>query len=79
MAGEPLILRVHRASPLEASLGAFQLDREAPRSTPKTVEQHTPTCRSFAKWLKAQGVINVPRITPYHIRAYLVSLQPRRC
>ena len=74
---EHLMLHVWQPSPLRASLFAFLLHRQASRCTPKTLEHYEYTCGSFVEWLGVQGILDVGQITAHHIRAYLVSLQPR--
>jgi site-specific recombinase XerD len=53
------------------------LDREAARSTPKTLTHHTYTLGSFVSWLQEQGVNCPSYTTARHIRTYLVCLQRR--
>lgn len=77
MNAEHLMLQVWQPSPLQASLSAFLLDRQASRCTLKTLEHYQYTCGSFVDWLGAQGVLGVGQVTAHHIRAYLVSLQQR--
>lgn len=64
-------------TPLDASLSAFLLDREASHCTLKTLEHYQYTCGSFIQWLRIRGVADVAHIGPHHIRTYLVSLQRR--
>lgn len=65
------------ASPLTLSLDAFLLSREAMRCTPKTLDAYRYALGNFAAFLQSQGIHDPQRITPHHIRAYLVSLQRR--
>lgn len=65
------------ATPLEAALTAFLLDREARRCTPKTLEHYLYTVGGFVAFLAAQSVTTPQAITPHDVRAYLVSLQAR--
>ena len=62
-------------TPLDASLSAFLLDREAARCTPKTLEHYRYTCGGFVEWLRSRGISDVAHVTSHHVRAYLVSLQ----
>jgi integrase/recombinase XerC/integrase/recombinase XerD len=62
-------------SPLDASLQAFLLDREASRCTAKTLQHYQYTVGSFVEWLKRLGIQNTHTVTAPHIRAYLVELQ----
>ncbi len=64
-------------TPLNLHYQSFLLDREAARCTVKTLQYYRYTVGSFASWLQRQGVTDPHRITPNHIRQYLVSLQRR--
>jgi len=64
-------------SPLDLSLSAFLLDREASRCTSKTLQRYRYTVGGFIEFLKSQGLKEMSRIDPQHIRLYLVSLQKR--
>jgi site-specific recombinase XerD len=63
--------------PLQATLDAFLLSRQAMRCTPKTLTHYTYTVGGFVERLQGQGVRDPQSITPHHVRAYLVSLQRR--
>ena len=77
MSLEHLMLYDSSASPLDVSLSAFLLDREAARCTAKTLEHYQYTCGGFVAFLEAAGIRDVQGITPHLIRSYLVSLQRR--
>lgn len=72
------LLTTQPASPLDAALTAFLLDREAARCTVKTLEHYRYTAGGFVAWLRNRGVSDVGGITPTHVRAYLVELQRRQ-
>ena len=77
MSLEHLMLHGSTASPLDVSLSAFLLDREASRCTAKTLEHYRYTCGGFVAFLEADGIRDVHQITPPLIRLFLVSLQRR--
>ena len=73
-------LRLHPVDvgvPLQPSVSAFLLDRDASRCTAKTLEHYEYTCGSFVRWLVARRCVEPSEIHPHEIRAYVVSLQRR--
>ena len=63
--------------PLYVAMRAFMISRRSARCTAKTLEHYDYTVGGFVGWLTAQGVPDVERVTPDHIREYLITLQER--
>ena len=74
--GEHLtLLKPQRYTPLQASLDAFLLSKQAARCTAKTLVHYRYTVGNFVAFLHRQGVSDLEQITPNHIRRFLVELQ----
>jgi len=66
-----------RITPLVSHLDAFLLAQEAAHNTPATLRHYRYTVGSFIRFLNHEAVTALQTITPYHIRAFLVSLERR--
>ena len=66
-----------KGMPVDMAMKAFMISRRAARCTAKTLEHYDYTVGGFIGWLAAHGVRDVQRVTPHHIRAYLIALQDR--
>ncbi len=62
---------------LMLACGAFLLDAEARRLSPKTLRFYRQQLEPFLQMLVQQSVEKPKEINAYHIRSYLVGLQQR--
>lgn len=70
-----LLKPLPRPNALRLAVDAFLLSREAMRCTPKTLEAYSYALGGFLRFLEAQGATDPQKITPTHVRAFLVALQ----
>jgi site-specific recombinase XerD len=69
------LLKPQRYTPLQASLDAFLLSKQAARCTAKTLIHYRYTVGNFVGFLHRQRITELEQITPKHIRRFLVELQ----
>ncbi|NOZ51195.1 MAG: tyrosine-type recombinase/integrase [Chloroflexi bacterium] len=65
------------SSSLSLAFESFLLDAKARRLSPRTLRFYQQQLQPFLKALAVQGILKPGNIQPYHIRAYLVTLQQR--
>ena len=63
---------------LAQDLAAFLTDRRARGLSQRTVEYYTLELGFLASYLESRGVTSAERVTPTHVREYLLHLQERR-
>jgi hypothetical protein len=71
----PTPLKPHRYTPLQSSLDAFLLSKQAVRPTAKTLVHYRYTVGNFVALPRRQHVTSLEQITPNHIRLSLLDLQ----
>ncbi len=65
------------SSPLELAVRSFYLDREAKRSSARTLAWYRQYITALRDWLNAQDITDPAQVTANHIRAYFVDVQGR--
>ena len=55
------------------------MDRMAANLSPRTLDYYRQKLSTFLRFLVDRGVADSDRITPNHIRAFLVHLKPDHC
>lgn len=59
------------------ALHGFLLDKQASLRAPRTLEYYRRVLGDFSLWLEREGVADLARLRPLHVRAYLVAIRGR--
>jgi len=72
------LIRLVPRSELAQEIGAFIIDRRARGLSPRTVQFYGDELRYLRCFLVGQGIHDVHRVTPTHLRRYLLQLSETR-